>query len=696
MAISTTIPSRPSTGSTGSGVVRYYVDSINGLDGNNGTSPSTPFQTIAQLATKLASNIEIYLARGSYWRESLDISSYTNISIDAYGSGSLPQLDCADVAANVGFSKTSGRTNVYQTNFTPLHGSGVSGGDNLSVWENGARLTRASSVADCDSTPGSFYADLPVASTQQIVYIYPVGGGNPTTNGRLYEFTKRGQALIVGNYNHISNCHTSRNGSNNGSTEAGYGCLIEDCFFEDGTKHNMLIKSGIVRNCIAWKSEVGVNAQQSILFVAYDADPSALEVLFENCVAIGGDGDALTSNGSVSSGYYAHGSPNTYKRVTAIGCSAENCYSWGSLPATDEVIINRCNAKRCDNGIAALAATNIYVEGCEVYIKSSSTGSALSFQAAGTIHVKGNKIGYSNSSAKGLVFDGTAVLDCSENTIAASAGGGYGIWFKSGTLTGSVTRTAIIGADFAIQAAVSIASLTIDYNVYPLNGRFFANSTSYSSLSTYQAGTSKDANSVASGLVLSGNAFGEDFVTDSSSPLYTKAAGAGYWTQHKSRLAALGEFKSAALAKPGLVFDGVKRAASSTNQAIVTWSGTTGTQVSDNSPHTINGNNFFANGLRINGGDANNTIYQSGQIRLTSDTSVGIGVGNTTTRLLVNATNITASLPWVSASYTVGTLPSASASARGNIYVSDAAGGPIPCFSDGSNWKRVDTAAVVT
>jgi hypothetical protein len=29
-------------------------------------------------------------------------------------------------------------------------------------------------------------------------------------------------------------------------------------------------------------------------------------------------------------------------------------------------------------------------------------------------------------------------------------------------------------------------------------------------------------------------------------------------------------------------------------------------------------------------------------------------------------------------------------------YVSDATGGPIPCFGDGTNWRRFDTRAIVS
>lgn len=46
--------------------------------------------------------------------------------------------------------------------------------------------------------------------------------------------------------------------------------------------------------------------------------------------------------------------------------------------------------------------------------------------------------------------------------------------------------------------------------------------------------------------------------------------------------------------------------------------------------------------------------------------------------------------------YTVATVPAATAHESRMIYVSDAAGGAEPCFSDGTNWLRFDTRAILS
>lgn len=59
--------------------------------------------------------------------------------------------------------------------------------------------------------------------------------------------------------------------------------------------------------------------------------------------------------------------------------------------------------------------------------------------------------------------------------------------------------------------------------------------------------------------------------------------------------------------------------------------------------------------------------------------------------------NTTFSGPTIpSQSFTVATVPAASGSTRGIIYVSNGANGsPILAFSDGTDWLRVDTRGVI-
>lgn len=46
-------------------------------------------------------------------------------------------------------------------------------------------------------------------------------------------------------------------------------------------------------------------------------------------------------------------------------------------------------------------------------------------------------------------------------------------------------------------------------------------------------------------------------------------------------------------------------------------------------------------------------------------------------------------------SYTVASVPDATAFTAGTIFVSDETGGAVPAFSDGTDWRRVTDRAVI-
>lgn len=52
--------------------------------------------------------------------------------------------------------------------------------------------------------------------------------------------------------------------------------------------------------------------------------------------------------------------------------------------------------------------------------------------------------------------------------------------------------------------------------------------------------------------------------------------------------------------------------------------------------------------------------------------------------------------PIVLAPYVVSALPTAADYEGGMIYVTDETGGPVPAFSDGTNWRRVQDRNVVS
>ncbi|MBK8478621.1 MAG: putative Ig domain-containing protein [Opitutaceae bacterium] len=78
--------------------IQYYVDSVNGLNSNDGSSPTQAWQTLAKInALTLKPGAVVNLARGSKWSQQLTLQNSGNpdnpIVIQAYGTGAAPTIE---------------------------------------------------------------------------------------------------------------------------------------------------------------------------------------------------------------------------------------------------------------------------------------------------------------------------------------------------------------------------------------------------------------------------------------------------------------------------------------------------------------------------------------------------------------------------------------------------------------------------
>src|SRR5262245_17595790 len=99
----------------------YFVDGNSGSDSNNG-SQSSPFQTFSKLTSVLTAGKMGAIFGGPdcslqiRYREQLTVPA-VNVAIVGWG-GCKPVLDASTVISSEAWSKTAGRTNVYQTTVT--------------------------------------------------------------------------------------------------------------------------------------------------------------------------------------------------------------------------------------------------------------------------------------------------------------------------------------------------------------------------------------------------------------------------------------------------------------------------------------------------------------------------------------------------------------------------------------------------
>ena len=98
----------PTAGST-----TYYVDSLKGDDANVGTTPESPWRSLAKVNSfKFAPGDIVLLRRGSLWREQLNFPSSGSpdapIAIDAYGEGERPLINGADLVDAASWTQSPG------------------------------------------------------------------------------------------------------------------------------------------------------------------------------------------------------------------------------------------------------------------------------------------------------------------------------------------------------------------------------------------------------------------------------------------------------------------------------------------------------------------------------------------------------------------------------------------------------------
>jgi hypothetical protein len=311
-------------------VADFYANSALGSDSYDGKSPGRPFATISKLQTEAlakGNGANVGLARGSSWREYLNLSTLTGAKVFGYGpngstSAALPKLDCANVAANANFTKTGGLTNVYQISWTHSIASDI-GKRKLRAWVGGQRLKWVASQALCDAEAGTFHVPTGSIANPATIYIHSTGSTNPISDAKLYEITSREYALTVGGSYDVRYVHTTRNAHHDGSFvgpvdsgAAGYG---EGILSTDGVVHNQWVSVGSTHvNCVAYGMEPsswrGLNGT---LFVTFRSTGSTATTVYRGCYAYS---DAPT--GEAHTSFYAHtlGGANRLARVTIEGC----------------------------------------------------------------------------------------------------------------------------------------------------------------------------------------------------------------------------------------------------------------------------------------------------------------------------------------------------------------------------------------
>jgi hypothetical protein len=512
------------------------VDSVAGSDSNNGTTTATPFATLAKVnASVVADNTKcrVGLKRGSYWREQLgDIdggagSLPSGTTIVDYGTGTLPVLDGADIASNGNFSLAGGQTKTYQISWSHSLPN-YSGKEFFTVWENGNRLTRVTSIANCEAAAGSFYAPTPVSGSPAAIYVHASNDSNISTNGKTYEITKRLYCISGASIDgcSVSNVRARRGGSNNGSIELGTNATLFGVIGQEGRLHNILFASGIATDCYSWKLEAGTGGTG---WVAFSLDATGLSATWIRCYHIG-DTDAASPDGDI--GFYAHSSAGAGTQHASI--SLTDCHSYYCFGAFDGLAtsfnLTRGGAENVTFAIAS-GANSVVADDCYFKMNNLSGGQKVLNPAGTAGSLTNTRIEIASQIRAGFLGSGNWTI--SNNTIYCSFTSYSYIIDYDEASTINFHHNICVNTHNVLASTLGKTNLTLgtwDNNVYKddgggtfwtLNSNPFANG-----LAAWKTLSGQETNSITSDPLFSGSPSAGDFTLQSGSPAIALAAGA--------------------------------------------------------------------------------------------------------------------------------------------------------------------------
>lgn len=458
----------------------YYVDSVNGDDGNDGLSSATAFATISALTGKIAAGKRIGLARGSTWREQLTIAA-NNVTVRAYGTGNMPLLDASDIALKSSISKTALLTNVYEISVSL---AAVYSEQFVNCYEDNVSLVRVASTAVCDATPGSYY---PSAEAGDItLYIHASDSSDVSANAKVYEYTARNEGInaVAASGTTIDGVRCRRNLFAAGSFNMGASSRVLNCTAEDGNSHCIQVGEGSYLFNVTAKNLYNGSSTSS-LFNYYQANPTGKPVTFDGCTA---ENDAYISTCIGFSGHI--GGVGSLGKIHFINCTAKNVLSgWTGSGASEFVLENCQTLTKVDYGVQ-ITTQNISVIGGNWVVNSRIclfSGAGLTATFSG-LTAASSGIGFYSAQENTTL----SIEDCDITNKT------YHIDFTKTGCTLTSLRN-VFDPITTVYLSTEALTLTSDYNVFTgasTGNKFKIAGTDYT-FDAYKTATGQDAHSTA-------------------------------------------------------------------------------------------------------------------------------------------------------------------------------------------------------
>lgn len=473
----------------------YYVDSVNGDDGNDGASPETALKTIGALPA-LQPGDRIGLARGSHWREQLTIT-VDNVTVEAYGTGDKPLLDCSDIVT--GWAKTEGQTNIYEVQITPEWGDA----NELTAYEDDEYLQYVASTALCDSTPGSY--TLSGTSGTVTLYIHPFDSTDPTTDGKRYEYAHRTHG--ISSYDatgvRVRGVAARRNLHNGGALRVGVNGRLDDCLVPQAGKYGILCRDGsVINNCTVHDTYTPLEAVTMGIH-PFDPAPQGRGVTITGCTVA--PSVARQRYGKNLSGITVHASVGTdMGSLTIRNCVLRDLTFALSNPRhTSTVVVQQCRFEGCQYLHVAPSdapeGATVLIDDCD-WVSDVFSQRAIDVQyAMAAITVRNYRATLLAAPSSGYVCVRAAapvtVEDCTFTT-EQGATNRIAVFCSGAGSNLTLRRNVFDGLTWAlVYRFTAVPTYTSDYNIFAPNFVAAIGEDTYNNLADYQAATGQDANS---------------------------------------------------------------------------------------------------------------------------------------------------------------------------------------------------------
>jgi hypothetical protein len=411
---------------TRAGTTYYFATA--GSDSNNGTSTSTPFQTISKANTlKMQAGDTFYFNKGDTFSGNLVLAlvdggmtptALLPLLVDAYGSGAAPIISAADGTG------ITGHTLPYLTiNALKIVGSGVTlnaGSPNTITTTNtgigiycknlGSSDLSGLTVSNCDVS--GFAGGCIIIGSVEAAGTNGYNGATITGN-TVYQTASTG--IDLSNYTSYTSVHTNCTISSNvvynhygdGVNNTGYGIVISAT---TGTivSSNYVHDNGQAAGPLAVGAPVGIMGVGAVNCIIRG---NVIVNQHRNGNAEDGEGIDLDGNGCTG---------NIVERNYVTGCEGEGivCLDIGS--ATDSTTIRFNVVEKCLSAIRIKGATNtvihnntFYQTGSGTLLNNTTAGSGTKLYNNVLITGAGATLGTQTS---GVTFHGN-LYDCSTFSI---------------------------------------------------------------------------------------------------------------------------------------------------------------------------------------------------------------------------------------------------------------------------------------